>query len=132
MRDVGKLPTQILRASLVCLGALVCGCAEQPSETELAHSALTTELDGYAERHIQRLSQKAQEEDAQKKWCDDLFKGLRVGLTEAAISAQDPNKKCAIIHLTLSARGKRSLWEWSDRSGRSAVIENGKVAIIQD
>jgi len=132
MRDIAKLPTQMVRASLLCFGVLVCGCAEQPSETEVAHSALATELDGYAERHIQRLSQKAQEEDAQKRRCDDLFKGLRIGVAETTIRAQDPNKKCAAIHSTVTARSKRSLWEWSDGSGRSATFENGRLALIQD
>jgi hypothetical protein len=132
MRDIVKRPTQVVRVSLLCFGVLVCGCAEQPSEIELARSALTTELDGYAERHILRLSQKAQEDAAQKQRCDDLFKGLHIGVAETAISAQDPDKKCAAIHTAVTARSKRSLWEWSDGSGRSATFENGKLALIQD
>jgi hypothetical protein len=132
MRVTVQFPAQVIRAGVVFLSVLSYGCADQPSETEVAHSALTAELDGYAERHIQKLSQKAQDDAAQTKRCDELFKGLRIGVAETAISAQDPNKKCAAIHTAVSVRSKRSVWEWSDGSGRTATFENGKLVLFQD
>jgi hypothetical protein len=122
----------ITKASIACLGFLLCGCAHEPTETEVASSQLTAHFDSYVQKHIHRLSLAAQENAAQKTRCDELFKNLRIGMTEASVRNHDPKGKCASIHSTITAHSKRVSWQWTDGSGRTAVFDNGKLVSIQD
>ena len=115
------------KARLASLGLLLSACAYQPSESEVAASKFTKELNDIAGQHIQKLYQKEQAKAALKTRCDEMFSNLRIGMR---VRNQDPMADCAEISYTKTSHNNHEVWNWKDGSGRSVYVDNGILTTI--
>jgi hypothetical protein len=116
------------KASVASLGLLLVACAYQPSESEVAASELTADLDRQALEHIQKLYQAEQASADLKKRCDEMFSNLRIGMR---VRNEDRMAQCADISYTKTAHNNHEVWSWKDGSGsRSVYVDNGILTTI--
>jgi hypothetical protein len=115
------------KAWIVCLGLLLAACAYQPSESEVAASPLTTELNLAAGKHIQKLYQAEQASADLKKRCDEIFTNLRIGMH---VRDDGPMAQCAEISYTKTSHNNHEVWSWKDGGSRSVYVDNGILTTI--
>jgi hypothetical protein len=112
---------------MACLGLLLGACAYQPSESEVAASRVTAELNLAAQKHIQKLYQGEQAKSVLTKRCDEMFINIRIGMR---VRDNDPMADCAEISYTKTSHNNHEVWSWKDGSGRSVYVDNGILTTI--
>jgi hypothetical protein len=104
-------------------------CTYESSESELAASPLTAELNRKAGEHIQKLYQAEQASADLKRRCDEIFANLRVGMR---VRDADPMAECAEISYTKTLHNNHQVWSWKDGGGRSVYVDNGILSTINE
>src|SRR6516162_8227178 len=115
------------KALIACLGLLLGACAYQPSESEVAATPFTAELNRKAGEHIQKAYEAEQAYGDLKKHCDEMFSNLRIGMR---VRHDDPMAQCAEISYTKTSRNNHEVWSWKDGGGRSVYVDNGILTTI--
>jgi hypothetical protein len=112
---------------IASLGLLLGACAYQPSESEVAASPFTAELNRAAAQHIQKSFQAEQASANLKKRCDEMFSNLRIGMR---IRHDDPMVQCVEISYTKTSHNNHEVWIWKDGNSRSVYVDNGILTTI--
>lgn len=127
LRTAAEREWRCCKAWIACLGLLLGACASQPSESEVAHSPLTAELNRAARQHLLKLFQVEQASADLKKRCDEMFTNLRIGMH---IRDDDPMAQCAEISYSKTSHHNHEVWNWNNGGGRSIYVDNGILTTI--